>query len=96
MSFFGSVEEKPDLRLTYDKLEYVWPALIFLRYDKVWKDNKTQWDKRSSLFSSAVVALMREAHKFKVIFLNLAFKQKIWTLCALCTLDMATSLRHGG
>ena len=62
------------LRPTYDKLEYVCPALLLLSYDKMWKENKTRRDTR---FPSAVVALTCEARKFKVIFLNLAFKQKM-------------------
>ena len=40
---------------------------FLLRYDKVWKENKTR---RDTLFPSAAVALMRVARKFKLIFLK--------------------------
>ena len=47
---------------------------FLLRYDKVWKENKTR---RDTLFPSAAVALMRVARKFKLIFLNIAINHKI-------------------
>ena len=63
------------LRPTYDKLEYVCPALFLLRYDKVWKENKLRRDTRQANHNNRLTPALRKARKFKWVLINVAFKQ---------------------